>query len=109
MRAVHVVEALSHTNEESLINSFALPRKGLRQRYARDLLALYQGLAPDADAGAGADADAGAGAGTDDGGAGEGGAGEGGAGEGASMPTGPGTGACTGSPHARASLRGSFL
>ena len=96
---MHVVEALSHTNEESLINSFALPRKGLRQRYARDLLALYQGLAPDADAGAG----------TDDGGGGEGGAGEGGAGEGVSMPTGPGTGACTGSPHARASLRGSFL
>ena len=93
---MHVVEALSHTNEESLINSFALPRKGLRQRYARDLLALYQGLAPDADADAGA--------GTDDGGGGEGGAGEG-----VSMPTGPGTGACTGSPHARASLRGSFL
>ena len=97
---MHVVEALSHTNEESLINSFALPRKGLRQRYARDLLALYQGLAPVADAFADADA----GAGTDDGGGGEGGAGEG-----ASMPTGPGTGACTGSPHARASLRGSFL
>ena len=42
MHAVHVVEALSHTDEATLINSFALPRKGLRQRYARDLHALYQ-------------------------------------------------------------------
>ena len=82
---MHVVEALSHTNEESLINSFALPRKGLRQRYARDLLALYQGLAPVANADTGAD----------DGGGGEGGAGE----QGASMPTGAG-------PHARAANPG---
>ena len=65
MRAVHVVEALSHTDEASLINSFALPRKGLRQRYARDLHALYQGLAPDADADADAHADSDAGADAD--------------------------------------------
>ena len=47
VHAVRVVESLSHAHEgyaNIATPTFALPRKGLRQRYAADLQALYEGL-----------------------------------------------------------------